>query len=96
VLLHQTIIGQEALATGDGCRLFDLVIGCMGAAPTSAAWRSRSSGEARRPAEPHDPAVEPASGLSLTRGEYRYDFGDTAGFTPLMKMHTFGHDFVST
>ena len=39
-------------------------------------------------------AVEPASCPSLTRGEYRYDFGDTAGFTPLMKMHTLGHDFV--
>ena len=38
--------------------------------------------------------MEPASCPSLTRGEYRYDFGDTAGFTPLMKMHTLGHDFV--
>lgn len=38
--------------------------------------------------------VEPASRPSLTRGEYRYDFGDTAGMTPLMKMHTLGHYFV--
>ena len=38
--------------------------------------------------------AEPASCPSLTRGEYRYDFGDTAGMTPLMKMHTLGHDFV--
>jgi tryptophan synthase beta chain len=39
-------------------------------------------------------AAEPASCPSLTRGEYRYDFGDTAGMTPLMKMHTLGHDFI--
>ena len=39
-------------------------------------------------------AVEPASCPSLTRGMYAYDFGDTAGMTPLMKMHTLGHDFI--
>jgi tryptophan synthase beta chain len=39
-------------------------------------------------------AVEPASCPSLTRGVYAYDYGDTAGFTPLLKMHTLGHDFV--
>ena len=39
-------------------------------------------------------AVEPSSCPTLTRGEYRYDFGDTAGLTPLMKMYTLGHDFV--
>ena len=40
--------------------------------------------------------VEPAACPSLTKGEYRYDFGDTAGMTPLMKMHTLGHDFIPT
>ena len=39
-------------------------------------------------------AVEPAACPSLTRGTYAYDFGDTAGFTPLLKMHTLGHDFI--
>ena len=39
-------------------------------------------------------AVEPASCPSLTRGVYAYDFGDTAGMTPLLKMHTLGHDFI--
>ncbi len=39
-------------------------------------------------------AVEPAACPSFTRGEYRYDFGDTAGMTPLIKMHTLGHDFI--
>ena len=38
--------------------------------------------------------VEPAACPTLTKGEYRYDFGDTAGLTPLMKMHTLGHGFV--
>jgi tryptophan synthase beta chain len=39
-------------------------------------------------------AVEPASCPTLTKGVYAYDFGDTAGMTPLMKMHTLGHDFI--
>ena len=39
-------------------------------------------------------AVEPSACPSLTRGTYAYDFGDTAGFTPLLKMHTLGHDFI--
>ena len=39
-------------------------------------------------------AVEPAACPSLTKGIYTYDYGDTAGMTPLMKMHTLGHDFV--
>ena len=43
---------------------------------------------------PHIRAVEPASCPSLTHGTYAYDFGDAAGMTPLMKMHTLGHDFV--
>ena len=38
--------------------------------------------------------VEPAACPSLTKGEYRYDFGDTAGMTPLLKMHTLGHGFI--
>ena len=38
--------------------------------------------------------VEPAACPTLTKGEYRYDFGDTAGLTPLMKMHTLGHQFI--
>ena len=44
--------------------------------------------------DPEIRAVEPASCPSLTRGEYAYDFGDTAGMTPLMKMHTLGHTFI--
>ena len=50
--------------------------------------------EAGRPDRPDDPRVEPAACPSLTKGVYAYDFGDTAGMTPLMKMHTLGHDFI--
>ena len=40
--------------------------------------------------------VEPAACPSLTKGEYRYDYGDTAGLAPMVKMHTLGHDFIRT
>ncbi|MEQ6899697.1 TrpB-like pyridoxal phosphate-dependent enzyme [Nocardioides sp. YIM 152588] len=97
VLLHQTVIGQEALAQladagEDGA---DLVVGCAGGGSNFAGLAFPFLGEklAGRQA-PRILAVEPASCPTLTRGEYRYDFGDTAGLTPLMKMHTLGHDFV--
>jgi tryptophan synthase beta chain len=97
VLLHQTIIGEEALlqlamAGESGA---DLVVGCTGGGSNFGGLafpflREKLAGRQ----SPTIRAVEPASCPSLTRGEYRYDFGDTAGFTPLMKMHTLGHDFV--
>ena len=97
VLLHQTIIGEEALlqlamAGESGA---DLVVGCTGGGSNFGGLafpfiREKLAGRQ----SPIIRAVEPASCPSLTRGEYRYDFGDTAGFTPLMKMHTLGHDFV--
>jgi tryptophan synthase beta chain len=97
VLLHQTIIGEEALlqlamAGESGA---DLVVGCTGGGSNFGGLafpflREKLAGRQ----SPVIRAVEPASCPSLTRGEYRYDFGDTAGFTPLMKMHTLGHDFV--
>lgn len=97
VLLHQTIIGEEALkqlalAGEDGA---DLVIGCAGGGSNFAGLtfpflREKLAGHQT----PRILAVEPASCPTLTRGEYRYDFGDTGGMTPLMKMYTLGHDFV--
>lgn len=97
VLLHQTVIGEEALkqlalAGEDGA---DLVIGCAGGGSNLAGLtfpflREKLAGTS----SPRLLAVEPASCPSLTRGEYRYDFGDTGGMTPLMKMYTLGHDFV--
>ncbi len=96
VLLHQTIIGEEALLqlakAGDSP---DLIVGCTGGGSNFAGLafpflREKLAGRM----SPVIRAVEPASCPSLTRGTYAYDFGDTAGFTPLMKMHTLGHDFI--
>ena len=96
VLLHQTVIGEEALLqlakVGDTP---DVIIGCAGGGSNLAGLafpflREKLAG--RNDATIR--AVEPAACPSLTRGVYAYDFGDTAGLTPLMKMHTLGHDFV--
>jgi tryptophan synthase beta chain len=95
VLLHQTVIGQEAIAQMEmaGDRP-DVVIGCAGGGSNFAGiafpfLRDRLQGRTST----RFLAVEPASCPSLTQGEYRYDFGDTAGTTPLLKMHTLGNDF---
>jgi tryptophan synthase beta chain len=95
VLLHQTVIGQEAIEqmgmAGDEP---DVVIGCAGGGSNFAGLafpflRDRLRGEKKT----RFLAVEPESCPSLTQGEYRYDFGDNAGTTPLLKMHTLGNDF---
>jgi len=95
VLLHQTVIGQEAIAqmemAGD---MPDVVIGCAGGGSNFSGiafpfLRDRLQGRSST----RFLAVEPESCPSLTQGEYRYDFGDTAGTTPLLKMHTLGNDF---
>jgi len=97
VLLHQTIIGEEALLQlkKAGERAPDLLVGCTGGGSNFAGLsfpflREKMAGRMN----PVIRAVEPASCPSLTRGVYAYDFGDTAGMTPLMKMHTLGHDFI--
>jgi tryptophan synthase beta chain len=96
VMLHQTVIGREALAqmelAGDEP---DLVVGCVGGGSNFAGLafpfvRRVLRGEAST----RFLAVEPAACPTLTRGVYRYDFGDTVGMTPLMPMYTLGHDFV--
>ncbi|MFE3102014.1 TrpB-like pyridoxal phosphate-dependent enzyme [Nocardia tengchongensis] len=97
VLLHQTVIGEEALKqfAAAGERPPDVIIGCTGGGSNFAGLflpflREKLAGRA----DPVIRAVEPAACPSFTRGIYAYDFGDTAGFTPLMKMHTLGHDFI--
>ncbi|MFE2994400.1 TrpB-like pyridoxal phosphate-dependent enzyme [Nocardia sp. NPDC059246] len=97
VLLYQTVIGEEALKqfAAAGERLPDLIIGCTGGGSNFAGLflpflREKLAGRT----DPVIRAVEPAACPSFTRGIYAYDFGDTAGFTPLMKMHTLGHDFI--
>jgi len=97
VLLHQTVIGQEARKqmelTGD---YPDVVIGCVGGGSNYAGlaypfMADRLSGE--RP-DTRFIAAEPAACPTLTRGVYGYDFGDTAGVGPVVRMHTLGHNFV--
>lgn len=96
VLMHQTIIGEEALLqlakAGDTP---DLIVGCTGGGSNFGGLsfpflREKMAGKMN----PRILAAEPASCPSLTRGVYAYDFGDTAGMTPLMKMHTLGKDFI--
>jgi tryptophan synthase beta chain len=96
VLLHQTIIGEEALLQfAKVGETPDLLVGCTGGGSNFAGLsfpflREKLAGNI----DPTIRAVEPAACPSLTRGTYAYDFGDTAGFTPLLKMHTLGHDFI--
>ncbi|WP_322819669.1 TrpB-like pyridoxal phosphate-dependent enzyme [Tepidiforma sp.] len=96
VLLHQTIIGQEAIAQMEMAGEYpDIVIGCAGGGSNAAGlifpfMKDRLAGKTNT----RFLAVEPASCPSLTKGQYRYDFGDTAGLTPLMKMHTLGHTYM--
>jgi tryptophan synthase beta chain len=96
VLLHQTIIGEEALLQfAKVGETPDVLVGCTGGGSNFGGLafpflREKLAGRM----DPVIRAVEPASCPSLTRGVYAYDFGDTAGMTPLLKMHTLGHDFV--
>lgn len=96
VLLHQTIIGQEALRQFElAGETPDLIVGCTGGGSNFAGlafpfMREKLAGRI----DPVIRAVEPAACPSLTRGRYTYDYGDTAGLTPLLKMHTLGHSFV--
>ncbi len=96
VLLHQTIIGEEALKQlAMAGETPDVLIGCTGGGSNFGGLafpflREKLAGRM----SPVIRAVEPASCPSLTRGTYAYDFGDAAGMTPLVKMHTLGHDFV--
>jgi tryptophan synthase beta chain len=97
VLMHQTVIGEEALKqfAAAGEPLPDLIVGCTGGGSNFAGLflpflREKLAGRAN----PVIRAVEPSACPSFTRGIYAYDFGDTAGFTPLLKMHTLGHGFI--
>jgi tryptophan synthase beta chain len=96
VLLHQTVIGEEALlqlAKADDYP--DVVIGCVGGGSNMAGLVFPFIGEVRRKGlKTRFLAAEPMSCPSLTKGVYAYDFGDTIGMTPLLKMHTLGHDFM--
>jgi tryptophan synthase beta chain len=97
VLMHQTVIGLEAkkqLEKADDAA--DIVIGCAGGGSNFAGLSfpfaaDKLTGKNKKT---RIIAVEPAACPSLTKGQYVYDFGDTVGLTPLVKMHTLGHTFV--
>ena len=96
VLLHQTIIGQEALLQMQLADDYpDVVVGCVGGGSNFAGLAFPFIGEARKKGlKTRFLAAEPMACPSLTKGIYAYDFGDTVGMTPLIKMHTLGHDFM--
>ena len=96
VLLHQTVIGEEALRQlAMAEEVPDIIVGCTGGGSNFGGLsfpflREKLAGKMN----PTIRCVEPAACPTLTRGEYRYDFGDAIGMTPLMKMHTLGHGFI--
>jgi len=99
VLLHQTIIGQEAIKQLDKAgEKVDTIIGCVGGGSNFAGLcfpflKDKLTGNGKYK-DILAIAVEPESCPSLTKGRYEYDFGDTAGLTPLIKMYTLGSSFI--
>lgn len=96
VLMHQTVIGQEAISQLEMAEVeADIVIAPFGGGSNFAGLafpfleQNFKAGKRTRCI-----AVEPASCPKLTKGKFQYDFGDTAGMTPLLPMYTLGHDFV--
>jgi tryptophan synthase beta chain len=96
VLLHQTVIGQETMLQMEQAGEYpDTVIGCVGGGSNFAGIAIPFIRDNLREGRTtRFIACEPAACPTLTRGVYRYDFGDTMGMTPLMPMYTLGHDFV--
>jgi tryptophan synthase beta chain len=97
VILHQTVMGQEMKKQFEQIEEYpDVILGCVGGGSNFAGTsfpflQDKISGN--KP-DLKVIAVEPMACPTLTKGEYRYDFGDSAGFTPLIKMYTLGHNFV--
>jgi tryptophan synthase beta chain len=99
VLLHQTVIGLEALEQLEliGEELPDYIVGCVGGGSNFAGFSYPIYYEAivrNRKRSAKFIAVEPKAVPSMTRGVYTYDYGDTAGLTPLLKMYTLGHRYT--
>jgi len=96
VLLHQTVIGQEAMKqfelAGEGP---DIMIGCIGGGSSFSGFVLPFVGkELKNGRGTRFIAVEPTAAPSLTKGKYIYDFGDSAATLPLVKMYTLGHSFI--
>jgi tryptophan synthase beta chain len=96
VLLHQTVIGQEALRQMELAGDYpDVIVGCTGGGSNFSGLTFPFIGrKLRGEQDVRVVAVEPAACPSLTKGKYAYDFGDTGHLTPLVKMHTLGSTFV--
>jgi len=96
VLMHQTVIGQEAIRQFELADVTpDYMVSCVGGGSNFAGFtypmiRRRLKGKV----DTRFVAVEPTAAPSMTKGRYEYDFGDTGGMTPLLKMHTLGHTYV--
>jgi len=97
VLMHQTVVGLETRKQLEKANEeADVLVGCIGGGSNFAGFTfpflaDKLAGRARKL---RVVAVEPAACPSLTKGQYVYDFGDTVGLTPLVKMHTLGHTFI--
>ena len=96
VLLHQTIVGKEAMKQMEMADDYpDVIVGCTGGGSNFAGIVFPFLGEQLRGGTKVDIlAIEPSACPSLTRGKYAYDFGDTGHLTPLVKMHTLGSTFI--
>jgi len=96
VLMHQTVVGQEAMAQLEMAGDYpDVVVACTGGGSNFAGIAFPFLGvQLRGGKKVRAVAVEPAACPSLTRGKYAYDFGDTGHLTPLVKMHTLGSTFT--
>ncbi|HNT33572.1 MAG TPA: TrpB-like pyridoxal phosphate-dependent enzyme [bacterium] len=95
VLLHQTIVGLETKKQLEKANdKADIVIGCVGGGSNFAGMAFPFFPDKLAGKDIRFIGVEPCACPTLTRGVYAYDFGDTAQMTPLLKMHTLGHDFI--
>ncbi|MBF0570015.1 MAG: TrpB-like pyridoxal phosphate-dependent enzyme [Candidatus Omnitrophica bacterium] len=96
VLLHQTIIGLEAKKQLEsiGIKKPDVIIGCAGGGSNFAGIAFPFTNDKIHGAKIDIIPVESAAAPKMTKGEFAYDFGDVAGMTPLLPMHTLGHQFV--
>jgi len=96
VMLHQTVIGQEVMKQLEMIDVVpDYMVGCVGGGSNFAGFSFPMIGEKLKGKnETKFIAVEPKATPSMTKGRYEYDYGDSAGMTPLLKMFTLGHDFI--
>lgn len=95
VCLHQTVIGQEVKLQMEMVDDYpDIVIGCCGGGSNFGGIAFPFIPDKLKGSKVRLIGVEPGACPSLTRGVFAYDYGDVAGFTPLMKMYTLGHDFT--